>query len=99
MAHDPDSAPAQAIGELIDELLRLAERLGLVADHMRRVGALPAAEPRGVALRRILRELLERELGGLPVAELLDAAGIVGLANDAIDRDVLLVERAGRLTG
>ncbi|HEV7751301.1 MAG TPA: hypothetical protein VGO71_07155 [Baekduia sp.] len=92
MAQDPDSTPAEAIAELIDELLRLAERLGLVADHMRRAATLPSAEPRGAALRHILGELLERELGGLPVAELLDAAGIVGLANDAIDRDLLLVD-------
>ncbi|MDX6730300.1 MAG: hypothetical protein QOC54_248, partial [Baekduia sp.] len=50
------------------------------------------AEPPGVVLRRIVRELLERELSGLPVAELLDAAGIVGLAGDALDRDLLLLD-------
>jgi hypothetical protein len=94
MAQDPDSTPAEAIGELTDALLRLAERLGQVTDHTRRAAAAapPAAEPPGVVLRRIVRELLERELGGLPVGELLDAAGIVGLAGDALDRDLLLLD-------
>jgi hypothetical protein len=94
MAQDPDSTPAEAIGELADALLRLAERLGQVTHHTRRaaVAAPPAAEPPGVVLRRIVRELLERELSGLPVAELLDAAGIVGLAGDALDRDLLLLD-------
>jgi hypothetical protein len=65
-----------------------------VTHHTRRaaVAAPPAAEPPGVVLRRIVRELLERELSGLPVAELLDAAGIVGLAGDALDRDLLLLD-------
>ncbi|MCW3003578.1 MAG: hypothetical protein JWQ20_2876 [Conexibacter sp.] len=94
MVQDPDSTPAEAIGELTDELLRIGASLSQVVAHMSRSAAAapPDAEPLGEVLRRLLCEVLEPELDAHVVSELLDAAAIVGLATDAINRDLFLVD-------
>jgi hypothetical protein len=94
MSQDPDSTPAEAIGELTDELVRVGASLSQIVAHMSRSAAAapPDADPAGDILRRLLCEVLEPELDGHTVSELLDAAGIVALATDAINRDLFLVD-------
>ncbi|HEY4099072.1 MAG TPA: hypothetical protein VGM33_26330 [Baekduia sp.] len=75
MAQDPDSTPAEAIGELVDELLRATATLSPLA-------------PATTIVRRRLSAALDRALTGHTVIELLDAAGLVGCATDAIAREL-----------
>jgi hypothetical protein len=75
MAQDPDSTPAEAIGELVDELLRATATLAQLA-------------PPTTIVHRRLSSALAHALTGHTVTELLDAAGLVGCATDAIARDL-----------
>ncbi|HMJ34433.1 MAG TPA: hypothetical protein VK501_10995 [Baekduia sp.] len=94
MTQDPDSTPAEAIGELVDELVRAGASLSQIVAHMSRCAAAApsGAEPAADVLRRLLCGVLEEALAGHSVTELLDAAGVVGCATDAIDRNVVLVD-------
>jgi hypothetical protein len=71
MAQDPDSTPTEAIGELVDELLRATATLSQVSPS---------------TTQRHLSAVLAQALTGHTVTELLDAAGLVGCATDAIAR-------------
>jgi hypothetical protein len=75
MAQDPDSTPTEAIGELVDELLRATATLSQLT-------------PPTTILHRRLSAVLTCELTGHTVTELLDAAGLVGCATDAIAREL-----------
>ena len=98
MAQDPDSTLADALGELADELLRAGRSVGELVMHLARWADGAAPDPDAYdadLLRRLLCDTLQPALLGHGVADLLDAAGVLGCAASAIDRDLLLMELAG----
>ena len=99
MAQDPDCTFDEAIGELADELVRSGASLSrIAAPGGRGAGGTPCTGERaGVALHRLLCDVLRRALTGHTATELLDTAGVVSCATDAIDRELVAVDRsAGR---
>jgi hypothetical protein len=91
MTQDPASTPADALGELVDELVRVGASLSQIVAHMDCAPVRGGVRPPGQVLTRLLRDVVGPALDGHAVSELLDAAGIVSCAADAIEREVQLV--------
>jgi hypothetical protein len=100
-AHDALD-PSDATGELADELLRLGAGLTVIVDHMSRTAfatGAPAAEPVGDVLHRLLCEVLAPALAGHEPAAILASVALLGEANDAIGRDLFLIDVRPRRRG
>jgi hypothetical protein len=89
--------PADAIGELADELLRLGAGLTAIVDHMARTAAAveslaPGGPPIAEVLRQLLCEVLEPALAAREPHEILSTVALLGEARDTIARDLFLVD-------